>query len=822
MHFQRGFHVMSHRRLRELLLLWLLLWPIWSSPVSAQESPAAPASDQDAIRIGVVGPFSGPSSFVGPAQLNGVRLAVEEFNARGGLDGRPVEVLWEDDRGWPERSEAAVARLIRQEGVVAIIGPNNSACTMVDMQVCAYYKVPLLTADATATKITSRGNRWIFRCIESDYFRLAALSEFLVEEQSLRHIGIFYENDDYGDGLRTDLENNLKRYGLKIDFVYPFNRGHRDFTDGLREAERRGVQALGLFGITSDNLRIAAQAERVGLDVQLFTPGVNERYISEGGEAVEGLVSTDSFYVYLDKEPLIRFMQAYASRFNETPGPISGRAYDTARILLNALRRARVPAGQSLRNTIISTENFPGITGDFNFKSNGDVVKKVHIIAIHDGRFVPAREWRARSASRRWFIYTALALAGVFVLGNWMLVVIRRTLRRRRAERIRQQFTPIRVNPYIVGNPVRDRKMFFGRDDDFDFMRKNLARKDSGVCVVICGERRSGKTSILYQVLDGRLGDQFTPILIDLQLYGNVSSPVDFFSRMARDIRESLRRLGEEVQEGSQTSGESELERLIDDLNRHQAERRILLLLDEYEIIESLVRNGALQATSVAFLAGLLERHPAMSYVLTGSTRLEERERDFWEPLVGKSLYRKISFLTSRDTLRLITEPLADLVHYEDGVPEAIQRLTAGQPFYTQAVCMTVVDHLNEVRHNVVSLEDLGEVVEQLVENPLPQMLYFWESFSPAEKMLLSLLADVLSGTPDGPPRADDLIAHALELQLPVSYTVENVLTMLESLNGRDVLVKEDRRFQFRMDLFRVWVHREHSPWQMVGEISQR
>ena len=135
---------------------------------------------------------------------------------------------------------------------------------------------------------------------------------------------------------------------------------------------------------------------------------------------------------------------------------------------------------------------------------------------------------------------------------------------------------------------------------------------------------------------------------------------------------------------------------------------------------------------------------------------------------------------------------------------------------------MTVVDHLNEVRHNVVNLGDLGEVVEQLVENPLPQMLYFWESFSPAEKMLLSLLADVLSGTPAGPPRADDLIVHARELQLPVSYTVENVLTMLESLYGRDVLVKEDRRFQFRMDLFRVWVHREHSPWQMVGEISQR
>jgi len=801
-------------------ILWLSIGLFWCglSAVWAEngETPAS-SRESDPIRIGVIGPFSGPSSFVGPQELRGVTMAVEEFNSLGGVDGRMVTVFHEDDRGWPEKSEAGVAKLIRN-GVAAIIGPNNSSCTLVDMQVAAYYKVPLLTSDATATRITSQGNRWVFRCIESDYFRLAALVEYLVEECKIRQIGVFYEDDEYGKGLHADFNKNLARYDLTISFSFPFNRGHKDFTAALEEAEKHHVQALGLFGITTDNLRILSKAHRQGTGFQLFAPGVNERYLSSAARGVMELISTDSYYVHLNKKSVQEFMGKYKSRFNVDPGPIAARSYDTARILLQAMKRARSLSGEHLRDAIFATENFPGLTGNFNFKSNGDVMKKVGVIVVHDGRFIPAREWSERKSSRLRLLIVAVSGFALLLVGSWGWVFTRRIIRRRRRLRALQHYTPIKVNPYIVGNPVREREMFFGREDDFEFIRKNVERRSGGVCLVVCGERRSGKTSVLYQILNGRLGTEYIPVLLDLQLYGNIQNIEEFFSFMIRDIIDSLRKRDMLPPDLDIPAGSKGFERLLDGLIAFYPNKKILLLLDEYEIMESLIQNGILHPSAVGLMAGLLEKYPALSYVLTGSTRLEDRNRAFWEQLISKSLYRKISFLTQKDTQRLIKEPLDELVFHEEGIPERIFRLSAGQPFYTQAICMNMVDHLNEVRKNLVTADDLDSVTEQMIENPLPQILYFWDNFNATEKMVLSLLADALSEQNVPALGAGELLQYARSLQLPVQMDHELMSITLESINTREVLIKHGSEFQFRMDLLRVWVHRDHSPWQMVSE----
>jgi len=795
----------------------LLLAALGGSPGTQLRDTEPEPLRQDPIVIGVIGPFTGPSGFVGPQELNGVQLAVAEVNDEGGIHGRRVEVIHEDDRGWPERSEMGVATLIRK-GAVAIIGPNNSSCTLVDMQVAAYYNVPLLTADATATRITSMGNRWVFRCVESDYFRLAALSQYLVDELQVERIGVLYEDDEYGRGLRTDLEDTLRRYEMGIAYSHSFQRGHKDFSAALHEAEEQGVQALGLFGITSDNLRIASQCSRLGYDFQLFAPGVNERYIAPDTEGVTGMISTDSFYVHRDKKSVRDFIARYQASFGEEPGPIAARSYDAARILLNAMRRVRLPYGEYLRDALYATENFPGLTGNFNFKSNGDVIKEVGVIVVQDGRFLPARQLLEERRERLWTIITGVSILAVVLLGSWGWVLTRRLVRLRRKKRALERYTPITVNPYIVGNPVREENMFFGRQDDFDFIRKHLEHETAGVCLVICGERRSGKTSVLYQILNGRLGEGYFPTLIDFQLYGNVRDMDEFFQIMVRDIIESLRRRDLATPEEDLPAGFRAFEAILDFLIRTHPDRKILLLLDEYEIMENLVRQDILHPSVIGLLAGLLERHPALNYVLTGSTRLEDRDGAIWQHLIAKSIYRKISYLTQRDTCRLIEEPLAGLVYYEAGVPERIYRLTAGQPFFTQAICMNCVDHLNEVRRNVVNEADLDEVLEQMVENPLPQILYMWENFTPAEKLVLAVLADAVTAhnvPGEGPA---EVMAHVAALQLPVTLDHETVMTTLENLCSREVLLKRGGDYHYRMDLLRIWVQREHSPWQILGE----
>jgi branched-chain amino acid transport system substrate-binding protein len=782
-------------------------------------APAKPAAEP--IRIGVIGPLTGSNKLSGIHQRNGVILAVEEANRAGGIQGRPLEVLAEDDEGNPGLSLLAARRLI-QQGVVAILGPINSSCTLEVMPVCAQARVPLLTSSSTATRITAAGNRWVFRCIESDYFRMAALSEYLVDELNLKRIGILYEDDPFGRGLKNDLSRSLARYGIELAYARSFTRDQASYEPELQRLSADSIEALGLFGITPDNLRIAAQVQRAGLSVQLFSPDVNERYLAAENQGLEGLVATDSYYLLRDKPAARAFMKRYTDRFRMAPGPHAGRAYDAAGILVQAMERSDRPQGESLRDAIFSTENYPGVTGDFNFKSNGDVVKKIHIVAIHNGHFVPAAEWKVRTGYQRWIMILVPVLLLLFVAVNWTVGRVRRAVRHRLQQRALREFHPIKVNPYIVGNPVREKEMFFGREDDFAFIRKNLARQDSGVCMVVCGDRRSGKTSILYQILNGRLGPDYLAFLLDLQLYGNLGDTDAFFDRMRRDIEDGLKKQGLSLPDQEFAAGREGLEQTIELLLRKYAGRQAVLLLDEYEILETLIDQGALHASAVDFLSAMLDRHPALSYVLTGSTRLEDRKKSYWRHLIGKSLYRKISFLTQRDTLRLITDPLHELVFHEDGVPERIFRLTAGQPFYTQAICMNIVDQLNEMERNLVTRCDLQAVVTQLVENPLPQMLYFWESFSADEKFALSLLADALSGAAAEALDVPALLEHARSLQLPVVQELQTAHTALEGLFSREVVAKKGRQFFFRMDLLREWVHRDHSPWQIIGETSQR
>lgn len=803
-------------RIPLFLSFMLIFAAISGKPQQQPVQPGTPAK-LPPLRIGVIGPLSGTNKFTGLAQLNGVRLAAAEANAAGGVNGSPVEVLEEDDRGLPEFSRSAATNLI-QQGVVAILGAINSSCTIACMEQCAPAQVPILTSSSTATRVTRLNNHWVFRCIESDLSRMDTLCSFLVDDLDIKRIAVFHEDDDYGEGLKADLDTSLKkRYGLEISYAYRFKRAQRDFSQAFEEARQRNIQAVGLFGITSDNVRIATMISQQGYAFQLFSPDVNEKYLEGRTDGLEGLVATDSYYLLQDKTHVQDFNQRFFNAFQVSPDVFSGRAYDAAQILIQALRRSVPARGEALRQALFATENYLGLTGVFNFKSNGDVVKPIQVISIREGRFVPAREWIVRSGYSRYLVVLVPSLVLLSLVAAWVINTTRRVLQKRWQERALREFRPIRVNPYIVGNPIRDRVMFFGREDDFRFIRKNLDHGGSGICIVLCGDRRSGKTSILYQILDGRLGSEYLPVLLDLQLYGTITSAETLNRRLGEDICARISRLGAVVPAVDGGAVTRDLATAIEGILRAVPGKKLILLFDEYEILENMAEQGSLNHAFFDLLAGLLERHPALSYVLTGSTRLEDRQKPFWTHLIAKSLYRKISYLTEADALRLIKDPLAGIVFYQEEIPHRIFRLTSGQPFYTQAICMNIVDHLNEQRRNLVTSEDLATVVEQLVENPLPQMLYSWDNYQYSEKLILSLLAEASFCCEPEFLTADEILFFARAQNYPIQLEIQQTGPLLENLFGLEILTKKGRGFRFRMDLFRTWIHHEHSPWQLIG-----
>ncbi len=405
-----------------------------------------------------------------------------------------------------------------------------------------------------------------------------------------------------------------------------------------------------------------------------------------------------------------------------------------------------------------------------------------------------------------------------------------------------RQFTPIQPNPYVVGNPIRSQTMFFGREDDFQYVARKLEGTPQGLVIVFCGERRTGKSSILYQMANGRLGAAFVPVFIDMQEM-LVQGDREFFSRVARLVVEAVAKAtttpvsmaadplsawskeAEAVAGNGQASGSNvydQVREFVGRALRQIGDRQMVWLVDEYELFETKIEEEKLSRDLLPFLASLLDRYERLSFVFTGSRRLEERDKRLWRDLLRRSLFRKVSYLTPNDTRRLITEPVRDRVVYGRGVVEAIVRLTAGQPFYTQVICQNIVDFLNEQERHYVLRADVLTIVEEVVNNPLPQMIYFWEALSDDEKLVLALVADTLVDEQDV-VSSTRLAARITECSYPMTLSEATIRLTLEELFRRELLEKYGAdAFAYRVDLLRYWIRRSHSVWQVVGEVRSR
>ncbi len=380
--------------------------------------------------------------------------------------------------------------------------------------------------------------------------------------------------------------------------------------------------------------------------------------------------------------------------------------------------------------------------------------------------------------------------------------------------------TPISQNPFIVGNPVRDRSMFFGRETEFDLVRRRFQHAERGGLIVFCGERRSGKTSILFQILDGRLGPDFLPVLIDMQSMA-IENEVDFLGRISEEIRSCLGAEGQDLplpDFASASRPAAAFQRFIGDLRRRCPHRTPILLFDEYELFENKIESGALSEDILNVLASLMESH-GVCLVFTGSQHLEQRKRPYWR-ILGKSIYRVISYLSRQDAISLMVRPVEGWVQYEPDALDAIFRLTAGQPFYTQAVCQNLVDHLNETRATRVGLPEVRQVVPAMVDNPLPQMIFLWDGLERDEQIVLALLAERLRDETDT-ARTADLLRTLNTGRYALDLNGARIAAVLDNLFQKDFLLKDDDTppgYSFRMDLWRLWVRRMHSVWQVMRE----
>ena len=367
-------------------------------------------------------------------------------------------------------------------------------------------------------------------------------------------------------------------------------------------------------------------------------------------------------------------------------------------------------------------------------------------------------------------------------------------------------------SPYVVGMPVKSSEMFFGRQDVFEWVRENISGRHQEQPLLLFGERRMGKTSVLYQLMDNPPTPNHICLLFDLQLYGYASTVSELLYELASSMVQSLQGRGIDLEEPDWSRYEGNPHRAFlafcDALEARLGDHRIVIMMDEFGVLMAKVRDGAFDASFFDYLRGIAQRSSKFTFLFTGAYEVRRMQQDFESILFNMPKVRKISYLTEAEATSLIVKPMANLITYHPLVVQKIRSVTACHPYFTQYICDELVKLARKERRNIVELTDLDLVIQSVVQDAtgnIENSIYNY--LSREEKTVLAALASVTDDVRVFVPLGD--IAGEMERR-GLSMPREDVLQALKALRERDLVTEmrigQQLRYSFRMGLVRMWL----------------
>ncbi|MGZ5843945.1 MAG: ABC transporter substrate-binding protein [Xanthobacteraceae bacterium] len=356
---------------------------------------AAPPASAQTIKIGVFGPLTGDAAAMGSSEKEAVELAVKEKNDAGGIRGKKVEVVYGDDAGKPEEAVNVAKRLISRDEVLITIGSISSPASLAASQVSRQSETPQIVVAGTAQRITTQGNKWVFRSPVPDTKLVADLAGFINEKfPKLKKFAFLYVNDDFGRGGFEAFKAAGKKYGFEIVADERYTRGDIDFTAQLGRIKASPAQAMIEWSRYTEGALIAKQYVQTGLNLVRFgSDGVaTPKYIELGGPAVDGVYFTTHFSVATGADiPAARtFMDKYQKAFGRVPDAYAAEAYDAITLALLAIEKAGKEDRAAVRDALAGL-SFESVRGPFKFDEKGDPLLVTHVVKIVDGKETNAR-----------------------------------------------------------------------------------------------------------------------------------------------------------------------------------------------------------------------------------------------------------------------------------------------------------------------------------------------------------------------------------------------------------------------------------------------
>lgn len=381
------------RHPRSLLLLPLVLVTVLSACERKQSVPstgdaaAAARTTRDQVLLGVVASLTGDQASFGVSTRDGVTLAVEEANARGGVLGKPILTRVYDSQGKPAEGANAVTRLINQDGATVILGEVASSISLAMAPVAQRMGVPMISPSSTNPKVTQVGE-YVFRVCFIDPFQGYVMARFAGENLKAKRAAILRDNkSDYSIGLATVFAARLPDFGGTIVANEAYSQGDTDFRSQLTAIKATNPDVIYVPGYYTDVGLIARQARQLGIDAPMLGgDGWESTKLYElGGDALNGHYFSNH-YSPEDPRPLVKdFIARFTKRFGNPPDSLAVLGFDAANVAIAAIERAGTTDGRKVRASISETRDFPGVGGTITLDAERNATKPAVVLKIQDG-----------------------------------------------------------------------------------------------------------------------------------------------------------------------------------------------------------------------------------------------------------------------------------------------------------------------------------------------------------------------------------------------------------------------------------------------------
>lgn len=360
----------------------------WLSVAAVVLCVACTKTNVNEIAVGEYSGLTGNSASFGLASHDGFQLAFEEQNAKGGVLGKKLRLITEDDQGKPEEARAAALKLIRRHKVVALLGEFASSRSIAAAPEAQKAGVPMLSHGATNPKVTELGD-YIFRSCFIDPFQGEAMAKFAYNKLGARTAAILRDvKNDYSVGLAKYFAETFQQLGGKIVSDEAYSEGDVEFRSQLTTIKATQPKVIFIPGYYTEVGLIAQQARELGLRQPLLGGDGwdSPKVVEIGGKAVEGSYFSNH-YTQDDPDPRVQdFIKNFKARYNRTPDAQAVLAYDAAMILFDAMARAGTTDGLKLRDALAATKDFPGVTGLITINPQRNAQKSLVIVQFKNGK----------------------------------------------------------------------------------------------------------------------------------------------------------------------------------------------------------------------------------------------------------------------------------------------------------------------------------------------------------------------------------------------------------------------------------------------------